>query len=168
MDVEVKMVIDKDIYDIFKGVLSKSGHSEKNVIENLLINYMSNVMGKKKIDSNIENCNKFNQEINSYYGKAINKIPYWAKKPDQYNHKIIKSYFEVLKNSPQVFLRNMEVLCSNILRPDLYVPTFKTNYASMKYDGSRSHGKVFIDDGRIVTVWKEVEPVLMKYRDNFN
>lgn len=168
MDVEVKFVINNEIYDIFKVVVLKSGHLEKEVIENLLMYYMSNQMEKKRVDSNIVvRPKKIENEIYSYYGKAINKIPYWAKKPNQYNHKIIKSYFEVLKSSPQVFLRNMEVLCSNKSRPDLYVPTFKTNYASMKYDGSRSHGKVFVDDGRIVTIWKEVEPVLMKYKDDF-
>lgn len=45
---------------------------------------------------------------------------------------------------------------------ELYVPTFRNNYAQMKIDGPKSHGKVFEDDGDRVWIWKEVEEVLRR------
>jgi len=61
----------------------------------------------------------------------------------------------------------LEGLCSDKEHPELYVPTFKNNYAQMKIDGPKSHGKVFEDDGVNVWIWQEVEEVLLKYKPNF-
>ena len=52
----------------------------------------------------------------------------------------------------------MELLCSKKERSELYVPTFRNNYAQMKIDGPKSHGKVFEDDGEHVWIWKKVNP----------
>lgn len=41
------------------------------------------------------------------------------------------------------------------------------NYSQMKLDGPKSHGKVFEDDGETVTIWREVEDTLMKYKSSF-
>ena len=37
----------------------------------------------------------------------------------------------------------------------------------MKIDGSKSHGKVFEDDGENVWLWQEVKEVLLKYKSSF-
>ena len=51
--------------------------------------------------------------------------------------------------------------------PELYVPTFKNNYSQMKIDSSKSHGKVFEDNGDKVWIWSEIENTLMKYKSSF-
>ena len=102
-----------------------------------------------------------------FYGKAIQRIPMWALKPSQYNHKIIKAYFMAEHIAGEATLLMMERLCSDKERPDLYVPTFKNNYSQMKLDGPKSHGKVFEDDGDRVWIWDEVEETLMKYKNSF-
>ena len=61
----------------------------------------------------------------------------------------------------------MEKLCSDKERSELYVPTFRNNYAQMKIDGPKSHGKVFEDDGDCVWIWKEVEEVLRSHKNSF-
>ena len=61
----------------------------------------------------------------------------------------------------------IENLCSDMNNPKLYVPTFKNKYSQMKLDGPKSHGKVFEDDGETVTIWREVEDTLMKYKSSF-
>jgi len=165
MDIEVRLSIDKDIYDIFQIVLRKSGHNEKEIIESYLLSYMTTQMEKEKRKDLIEP--KKYQVIEDYEGKANNRIPTWAHKPNQYNHKIIRAYFTLLKQSSRVTLYNMELLCSDKSKPQLYVPTFKTNYASMKYDGEKSHGRVFEDDGKYVTIWQGVEKTLLNYRSYF-
>ena len=37
----------------------------------------------------------------------------------------------------------------------------------MTFDGPRSHGKVFEDDGENVWIWEEIKPRLMQYKDAF-
>ena len=61
----------------------------------------------------------------------------------------------------------MEKLCSDKERSELYVYTFRNNYAQMKIDGPKSHGKVFEDDGDRVWIWKEVEEVLRSHKNSF-
>ena len=61
----------------------------------------------------------------------------------------------------------MKALCSDESTPELYVPTFSANYAQMKLDGQQTHGKVFEDDGTIVTIWPVVRDVLMQYKSSF-
>lgn len=88
-------------------------------------------------------------------------------KPDQYNHKIIRAYFTAVDMAGEATITMMEQLCSDKNNPELYVPTFKNNYSQMKIDSSKSHGKVFEDNGDKVWIWSEVENTLMKYKSNF-
>ncbi|MDY0278261.1 MAG: hypothetical protein RBQ97_09285 [Acholeplasma sp.] len=164
MDIEIKLNVNKDLYDIFQIVLKRSNHNEKEVVENFLLSYAT-----KQMEQDIRKDITLSRTVTSddYRGKANHKIPKWAHSPNQYNHKIIKSYFKLLETSGQVTLYNMELLCSDSTKPDLYVPTFKANYASMKLDGQKSHGRVFEDDGKYVTIWSEVEQTLMKFKRFF-
>ena len=91
----------------------------------------------------------------------------WALKPEQYNNKIIRAYFKAVEITSCATIDVMERLCSDKDKPELYVTTFKNNYAQMKLDGPKSHGKVFEDDGEKVTIWHEVEDTLMRYKSSF-
>ena len=48
----------------------------------------------------------------SFYAKAVKRIPVWAKRPEQYSHKIIRGYFQCLELYGQVLLYQLEELCS--------------------------------------------------------
>lgn len=100
-------------------------------------------------------------------GKATDRIPLWAHKPNQINHKIIKAYFRILKGSGNVTLHNLQLACSDETKPEVYVKTFLDNYASMKTDGGNNHGRVFVDDGKYVTISPDVEKKLLRYRRFF-
>ncbi|WP_228724973.1 hypothetical protein [Caproicibacter fermentans] len=102
-----------------------------------------------------------------YFGKAEQRIPIWALKPDQYNHKIIRAYFTAVDIAGNATISMMERLCSDKSHPELFVPTFKNNYSQLKIDGAKSHGKVFEDNGDKVWIWSEVENTLMKYKSGF-
>ena len=67
----------------------------------------------------------------------------------------------------QVLLYQLEELCSQEDVPELYVPTFRNNYAQMKIDGAKTYGKVFEDDGKVVSIRSEVEETLMEYKNYF-
>ena len=37
----------------------------------------------------------------------------------------------------------------------------------MKIDGAKTYGKVFEDDGKVASIWSEVEETLMEYKSYF-
>ena len=97
----------------------------------------------------------------------MRRIPLWAKRPEQYCHKIIRGFFLCKELHGQVLLYELEELCSREEVPELYVSTFRSNYAQMKIDGAKTYGKVFEDDGKVVSIWSEVEEILMEYKSHF-
>lgn len=189
--------LDKQLHDDFYAILKLTGDKAEDVIENAMRIYITNACSNisrqyscnrnknfQPNDSNSQSVNndsnyqtKLNQyelnntnnvlQSNDYYGKALNRIPVWAIKSTQYNHKIIKAYFTAEALEGKVTINMMESLCSNKNNPDLYVPTFKSNYSQMKIDGAKSHGKVFEDNGLDVWIWPVVKDELMKYKSYF-
>ena len=168
MKKEITFSLDNDVYEKFYIALHLTNEDEDDAIENCMRAYIAkaferalreyspNTIKKPSIDSETD-----------YYGKAAQRIPVWALKPNQYNHKIIRAFFEAEQATGEVTLETMELLCSKKERSELYVPTFKNNYSQMKIDGPKSHGKVFEDDGERVWIWKEAEDVLRRYKDSF-
>lgn len=109
-----------------------------------------------------------NSEDNNF-AKAIRKIPSWASKPNQINHKIIKAFFISAENhNGTAILSEMKLLCNDANNPELYVEgKFNNNYPQMKTDKGNSHGKIFEDNGNDVWLWKEIEPTLLQYKNYF-
>ena len=102
------------------------------------------------------------------WGKAIPRIPRWARHPQQNNHKILRAYFEVQKELGKVTLDALRKRCSDPERfPRTFVPHFDNNFAQMKFDNGNSHGKVFEEEDGYVTIWDQISDTLMKYRDYF-
>lgn len=164
----INFSINEDIYEKFSLALSLTKDSENDAIETCMKWYIAKAFEKASQEYNPKVAAKKTADVsNDYYGKANQRIPIWALKPNQYNHKIIKAYFMSIDISGEATLIMMERLCSDKERPDLYVPTFKNNYSQMKLDGPKSHGKVFEDDGDRVWIWDEVEETLMKYKNSF-
>lgn len=168
MNREISYGIDKDVYDKFCIALNLSNEDETAVIERGMRSYITRTFDRVSQEYNPSGIHKSTSDMEKdYYGKALQRIPVWALKPNQYNHKIIRAFFEAEEATGEVHLSTMELLCSDKERSELYVPTFKSNYSQMKLDGPKSHGKVFEDDGDRVWVWKEVEDVLRRHRDSF-
>ena len=105
----------------------------------------------------------------SFYGKALNKIVKWANRPTQINYKILRAFLQLSDELDLVDYNNLMLRCSNEdAHPDVYVPTFVTNFAQMKFDGEKSHGKVFVvDENNIVSLWDYIEDEVMKFREDF-
>ena len=159
----VSFTVDSDIYESFTNLINSMNKEEDNIVENLMESFIEKRSCELK-----HNNTKIESDINNvYYGKAIQKIPSWALKPEQYNHKIIRAYFTAFELDEDVTVETMENICSDKNYPKLYVPTFKSNYAQMKIDGIKSHGKVFEDNGCNVIIWEPVKYVLMKYKAYF-
>lgn len=165
MDIEVKLTVDEKSYEFFQYSLSLLKLNEKDMFDYLLKLHAYNMMDQlKQEDVKVEdNVYEYPHNI----GKAIDRIPLWAHKRYQYNHKIIKAYFRLLNSMGNVTLHNLRLMCSNPENKDVYVPTFNSNYASMKTDSGQSHGRVFIDDGKYVKIASDVEETLMRYKRFF-
>lgn len=165
---EIKFNIDADVYEKFCLALNLTNDSKEDAIEICMRSYIAKAFEKASQEYNPKVIAKQNSNSEkNFYGKAISRIPVWALKPDQYNHKIIKAYFTSVNIAGSATITMMERLCGDKEHPELYVPTFKNNYSQMKLDGSKSHGKVFEDNGDEVWIWSEVETTLMKYKSSF-
>ena len=104
----------------------------------------------------------------SEWGKAIHRIPRWARNPQQNNHKILKAFLELQQELGRVTLEALRKRCSDpVGHPETYVPHFDNNYAQMKFDNGNSHGKVFEEEGGFVTIWDRISDTLLRYRDYF-
>jgi len=164
----ITISINEDIYEKFCLAMNLTKDTENTAIETCMRWYIAKTFEKASQVYNPKTVARQNEDINKdFYGKAIQRIPIWAVKPNQYNHKIIRAYFKAVAATGRATIDMMERLCSDENNLELYVPTFKNNYSQMKLDGPKSHGKVFEDDGDSVWIWSEVEEVLMKYKTNF-
>ena len=166
MDKKISFSVDSDVYEKFCLALSLTNETEESAIETCIRWYIAKAFERASQEYHPNTVNR-TAESKDYYGKAIQRIPLWSLKPTQYNHKIIRAYFEAVDIAGEATLSMMERLCSDKEHPELYVPTFKNNYSQMKIDGPKSHGKVFEDDGERVWIWSEVETVLLQYKSNF-
>lgn len=168
MKKEIIFSLDNDVYDKFCIALNLSNENENDVIEKCICNYIAKTFERVSQEYSYNTGRRIVTEAEKdFYGKAIQRIPVWALKPNQYNHKIIRAFFEAESITGKVTLDTMERLCSDKTHSELYVPTFRNNYSQMKIDGPKSHGKVFEDNGEQVWIWKEVETILRKHKDSF-
>lgn len=163
MNKELKLAVNADVYEKFCLARNLSGDTEEIAIETCMRSYIAKTFEK----ASQEYTPKAAETSKDYFGKAIGRIPVWALKPEQYNHKIIKAYFTAVDISGTATLAMMERLCSDTNHPELYVPTFRNNYSQMKMDGPKSHGKVFEDNGDEVWLWSDVEEILLRHKASF-
>ena len=142
----ISFTIDSDVYEKFNIALTLSGETSDEAADACLRWYIAQAFGNVSKEYTPRATRTIDSNEKDFYGKAIQRIPMWALKPNQYNHKIIKAYFMSVDIAGEATLNMMERLCSDKERPDLYVPTLGTT-TQMKLDGPKSHGKVFEDDG---------------------
>ena len=166
MKKDVTFNIDSDVYEKYCLALSLTREEKNDAIETYMRTYIAKSFERVSQEYYPKTSKTISRE--DFFGKAEQRIPIWALKPDQYNHKIIRAYFTAVDMAGEATITIMEQLCSDKNNnPELYVPTFKNNYSQMKIDGSKSHGKVFEDNGEKVWIWSEIENTLMKYKSRF-
>lgn len=161
--------IDDDIYKKFMLAVQLSNENENEVVERLLSEYASGTFSKaaKSLGAKKE-ATQTEYIDNIDFGKAIRKIPTWAYKPTQNNHRLIKAYLLIQEEQGKVPLEELIIRCTDKDNyPDTYVTDFKGNFAQMKTDAGNSHGKVFVVENDEVQVWSEVEAVLNEYAERF-
>lgn len=165
----IQFNINEEIYKKFILALQLSNENEDEVVERLLSEYASNAFTKAAKSLGVKKEATQTEYFESIdFGKAIRKIPSWAYKPNQNNHRLIKAFLLIQEEQDKVTLDELCARCNDDYNyPDTYVSDFKGNFAQMKTDAGNSHGKVFIVENDEVKIWSEVEDVLNEYADRF-
>ncbi|MBP2033418.1 hypothetical protein J2Z42_002121 [Clostridium algifaecis] len=165
-------LINVEILEKFNLAVTLNKENKEEVIEKLLSNYISDSFLKAAKDLSSNTVKTTTPVITTVednnYAKANRKIPVWANREKQNNHKLIKAFLKIEEEQGVVSYEELMERCSNSTKyPDTYVSDFRGNFAQMKTDASNSHGKVFIVEGDKVEIWSEVLDTLRKYRDSF-
>ncbi|HBP64618.1 MAG TPA: hypothetical protein DD730_10155 [Desulfosporosinus sp.] len=162
--------IDVDLAEKFELALILNKENSEDVITRLMIQYVSDSFSKASKAFTVQPTVRSNylsdEDVN--YAKANRKIPIWALKPQQNNHRILKAFFELEEEIGFVSIDELAKKCSNPTDyPYTFSSDFKGNFAQMKTDASNSHGKVFVVNDDIVEVWDEIKEVLMESKPLF-
>lgn len=167
MHKELIIKLEEDLINKFEIALHLSNENKDDVVNKLIRSYISRAFAQAAAAYEQTNTPSA-KEDGDYYGKAIHRIPKWAKKQSQINHKIIRAFFQLSQNGAVTYSALADYCNNNEEHPDVYVPTFASNFAQMKFDGDKSHGKVFeVNDKGIVTVWDVVLPTLTSCKKEF-
>lgn len=168
MKKEFILNIDEDILLRFNMALQLNNENSEEVCEAFMKRYF--------LESFSKEANSYSgKEISvqpsqdDYFGKALNKIGKWAKKPNQINHRIIKAFLMLSKELPFVTYNDLLKRCTDEeTYPEVYVTTFANNFNQMKFDSEKSHGKIFeVDSSGVVTLWDYIENEIIRYEGDF-
>lgn len=160
--------IDTDIIEKFEMALKLTGENKENAITNMMKKYIMDSFSA--VASNIDKKPTGSSEnMDPYYMKGVRKISIWAERPKQNNYKIIRAFLQLEEEKGNVFLEDMKNRCNDPdNHMDVYVPTFITNFAQMKFDGAKSNGKIFeVSSVEEVTIWEEAVQTIDVYRGKF-
>lgn len=179
----LNVVVDPELLEKFKLALMLNKEKEESAINSMIKRYItesfSNATKEIFSDKETDLKNKYLKESRHYvdhlyptspkYGKANRKIPIWAHREYQNNHKIIKAFFQIKSEEKMVSVDDLKKRCTNQeLYPDTFCYDFDGNFAAMKSDSSNSHGKVFIVENSQVKIWGVIADVLESYRIYFS
>lgn len=93
--------------------------------------------------------------VESEIMKVHLRIPKWARSPHQINHKILRNYFELLKQNDFVYIYDLEIHSRTIR-------SFKSNFDQMKIISDHNHAKVFEVINDRVYLWEPVKSFILK------
>ena len=158
--------INEDLSKRFDMALQLTGENRDTVLESLMKAYIVQTFSQTASTYQTE-LQGSNTDKN--FGKAIHKIPKWASKPMVIPSKIIRAYLQLLDEKGSVTYPELMLRCNDKENhPDEYVATFANNFAQMKFDDEKSHGKVFeVNSTQKITLWEKVKEIIMLNQDKF-
>lgn len=172
MKKQLTISLDENVLLRFNMALQLNNHIADDVCERLLKTYISESFSKEAMAysaSQVSADTMQNVQKNAFYGKAINQIANWAKKPSQVCYKIIRAYLQMANERKYVRYDDLVVRCSNKNEyPDVYIANFDENFCGLKTDSEKSYGKIFSqDENGNIFIWDFVRDEILKYRDAF-
>ena len=171
MNIDFTAKIDSELLKRFNMALLLNNEESENVICEFMKNYIVKTFSQEAASFAInDDLQKETTKANDEnFGKALNRIPKWAKNHNQINHKIIRAYLQLTEMHDMVTYNMLFARCSDAVNhADVYVPTFTQNFSQMKIDNGNSHGKVFeVNNDNIVTIWEHVAYRINEFKKDF-
>ena len=172
MKKEFVVEVEGDIIEKFNIALNLENENKDDVIEASMKEYIATKFARvAAMMGQTEKMPVIGLKNNgvSEYGKALNKIPKWATKQTQVPYRIVRAYLQLSEESEYVSLKELERRCDDEKKhPDVFVKTFSTNFAQMRFDSEKSHGKVFEVDGEgYVYLWEYVKEAVLNRKQDF-
>lgn len=175
------ITLDQELLEKFKLALTLKSASANAAIESMIKKYAIESFSEaaRSVDSRPDNYHEEDliehEENDNHldprspkYGKANKKIPIWAYRNHQNNHKIIKAFLQIEKEKKYVDLSELKRRCTNKNHyPETFCTGFDGNFAAMKSDSSNSHGKVFVVKNSRVEIWPVIADTLETYKRYF-
>lgn len=147
---QLKARLESTAFMVSKGESAKQVHSE--IVQGLIIlseverEYSSGKLGPRHSDGDSDEVKKVRR-----------RLKLWARRQSQINSKILNAFLK-LDNSGASVVRESD------LRSELRdMETFKINFDEMKNIAERNHGKVFEQDGDVITLWGPVATYVREY-----
>ena len=158
--------ISEDVIEKFNLALALNKEVADSVMERMMMQYISESFSKASQTYKATATLKPERTVDT--GKALHRIPKWAARSNQCNHRIIRAYFQTEKELGQVPLEALEKRCSDEAKyPTTYVRDFRGNFNQMKIDAPKSHGKVFEVNNGMVELWEYTKGTLLEYKEHF-
>ena len=172
MKKQLTISVDENVLVRFNMALQLNNHIADDVCERLLKTYISESFSKEAMaysTSQVSADTIQNVQKNAFYGKAINQIENWAKRPSQVCYKIIRAYLQMANEQKYVRYDDLVARFSNDKEyPDIFIENFKENFEQLNVDSEKSHGKIFSqDENGNISIWDFVRDEILKHRDAF-
>lgn len=165
---ELACMVDGDSLELFEKILEIEEKTADQVINDFIRQYC--MKGVNKIVNAREGWEE-GQTMDRYSGsepKALSRLALWARRPSQYNHRILRAFFQLQSEAGVVSHEALKARCGDKEKhPDTHVPLFHGHYASMKTDTGNSHGKIFEETDGNVKLWHRVESEVNLYKGQF-
>ena len=159
---EIKVSVNEDLYRRFAAACVLTGKDQQVVISEKIQEFVTATFVSEIFELNVSVQGE--AQINGAQSKVETRIPLWAKRPEQHNHRILQAFFAVERDGMTTKERMKEFFLQNGYGTAWQ---FDNNFASMRTNEGNSHGYVFSCINDIVTLTEEASSVAYKYRDSF-
>lgn len=159
---EITIDINEELYRRFAAACILSEKEQQEVICRKIEEFITETFANEFSGAKMPAQN-FISAANTQ-SKVLTRIPLWAKRPDQHNHKILQAFFAVESEGMTTRDRMRDFFVQNGAGSGWQ---FDNNFASMRTNEGNSHGHVFACFNDIVTLTEEASGIAYKYRDYF-
>lgn len=169
----ISFEIDDKTYRRFRAELIANDEEMGVVMNDMVRRYVEQSLCGELADRSGNNHFLFKADGNtrkekvSIEGKAKRKIPVWVVRKNV-PYRIIRAFLILQENrATPISVDDLEELCTSGRDQSVYVKNFKANFAQMKFDDEKSHGKVFLVNGDEVRLDEDILSTVDQYKPQF-
>lgn len=159
---DINITLTEDLYRRFSAACILSGQDQHEVICEKIEEFITSTFSSE-LSGLSAPAQAFSKKT-MVPSKVLTRIPLWAKRPDQHNHKILRAFFVVERDGMTTRDRMKDFFLENNYGTAWQ---FDNNFNSMRTNEGNSHGQVFACVNDLVTLSEEASSIAYKYREYF-